>query len=192
MKNFTTFVLSLLFFLIVFNAHAQRSGGYIGASFGTAVPIGTFAKNEIRHSNGGLATSGGALNLIDFGYKFNRNLGIAASVGGAYCNMGHTSLSSQITYGGFFIGPAISLPLGRCLDFTITPKVGTTSAAYNIREVAFVEEKGIGYELGVSLHYNVGRKWHIFFDNAYSQADYGDNFRIMSFNSKLGLAFRLR
>ena len=134
MKNF---ILTLSILLVTVQCFAQTEStntsenlddrkGYLAIMLGPSFPVGDYADDDLNNDQAGLAKTGFSLFLLDFGYKFHRNIGIAASwfggsnpvdaqvladglaynIGGAW-----TVESGAFSYGGLFVGPMFSIPL---------------------------------------------------------------------------------
>jgi len=100
----------------------QPKRGYIGISIGAAMPTGEFASDDIDGEYSGYAKTGLSLQLINFGYTFGSNIGIAGMWTGNAFNVngeemiqdlglgGLTIQSDPWSFGALMFGLLISLP----------------------------------------------------------------------------------
>ena len=115
--------------------------GYIGITYGISYPIGDYAATG--GEDAGYADRGNSLSLLNFYYKFNKNIGIAANwygignptdaqeiVEDIYRD--NPSLSLEVTSGYWFVGGLsggilISFPSNN-IDFDLKALIGFASA----------------------------------------------------------------
>jgi len=189
MKNILFTISFMLLLFTSLTAQNERKG-YIGIALGGAAPIGDFADTDIRNEDAGLASSGISLRLIDFGYKFNERLGIAANIGGGVFPIDE-DLDINWVYAGLYVGPIVSFPLNDRLDLNFIPKIGTVSVSIMADDEELAEESGRGFDLGLSLRYNFKPKWSLSFNSGYVQTNL-DETKLTSINTNVGIAFRLK
>lgn len=128
------------------NKNASRRG-YIGLSLGASLPVGDFAD-----TSNGMADTGLKLNLIDFGYLFTENIGIAATWFGA-ANMFVIDDVDPWSYGSIMAGPLFSFPVSGMVDWDFKPIVGYA--------VTTVPNFGLGKEQASSFSYSLGSQWRV-------------------------------
>ena len=79
-------------------------------------------------------------------------------MGGAFYQIGPEVLNVQLNYVGFFIGPILSLPISERMDFNLIPRIGNTSVSLDMDDTELAKEKGIGFDFGASLQYDLSAK----------------------------------
>ena len=129
------------------NNNIDRRKGYIGLSVGPSIPIGEFAS---RYS--GLANTGIQINLVNFGYRFSENFGIAATWFGA-ANPVEINNIGPWSYGGLMAGPLLSFPLSQKAEWDFRPMIGYSSTT--------APDLGWGTEQASSLALNIGTVFRI-------------------------------
>jgi len=171
-------------------AQEQKRKGYIGISIGPSIPIGEF-KEE------GWANTGASLSLINFGYLFNSRIGIAANwFGGAHTvDVSQFQLADGMwSYGGLLIGPLVSAPIGRNVDFDARVQMGFSAA--NLKLDGYnVDGTGFAYSAGIGIRTRLGEKWSLNFNaDVLTSTNTGDYMKrkIQAINPTIGLSFRLK
>lgn len=163
--------------------------GYIGLMLGPSFPVGDYASTDINsNEEAGLAKSGFSMFIVDFGYNFHKNFGLAASwfggtnpldaqkladyyaanLGGAW-----TISSGSYGYGGLFLGPLFTLPLNKLeLDLRLTggfasgifPEI-KYAGSNNGTSVSFKQESangtGFGYAIGAGARFHISKKFNL-------------------------------
>lgn len=196
MKNSSIKILLVFFFLgvITFSSKAQEERkGFIGLNVGTSIPIGDFSDDNINNDRAGFALNGTSINLIDFGYRFGKIIGITASISGGVYELGEANSGLELISVGFFLGPLISIPLNNRLNLNLVPKAGSTSSTLQLNDTELSTEKALGFDMGVTLQYSLGKKqkWALNFFGSYIHTDLEEG-AITAINGGLGIAFRLR
>ena len=133
------FLIILCFIISGASARSQETApekrGYIGFSIGPAIPLGEFGSKDIYRDYSGFAKTGISLQVVNFGYRIGKNLGVAGMWSGAsfafdeealrsasnlssiYINIGSYGYSSLM--GGLFV--SIPTPL---VDFDFRAMIG--------------------------------------------------------------------
>jgi len=124
MKKITLFAFMVLFTGSLFAQNVETENlfdedfrrGYIGFTFGPAFPTGDIDKDAI---------SGGAhLNIVNFGYLFSKNVGIAATWFGTSF-ISKDDNKSGIGLGGIMAGPLLSTASqNRKMEYDLKPMIG--------------------------------------------------------------------
>ncbi|MBL0340566.1 MAG: hypothetical protein IPP71_06405 [Bacteroidetes bacterium] len=183
----------LVCFLLLFSScmYAQKSNetagekqkqrkGYLGVYFGPSFPVGNFGDREWTNQQAGFARQGFQLSVIDFGIKFVPNFGISATIKGSSLRMDVQELadnyaqeyggqftvsSSRWGFGGFHVGPFVSIPLKNLdIDFrfltgfiiAVSPKQTVTQ---NNTGQSETRESEVGSSISISL--GTGVRYHV-------------------------------
>lgn len=164
---------------------AQDSGeekkGYINLSMGPSIPLGSFGSTDLSDDNSGYANVGFNLQLINFGYKFSKHLGMAVMWSGSSFNIDkdavlansglETAFSVDATpysYGSILAGVLVSMPQGDFefdfrgligLGYGISPEIKYNGydlqGEYAILKQDKSESFALAYDLGIGTRYNV-------------------------------------
>lgn len=191
MKKTTTLLLGL--FLSISMAFAQEGNrkGFIGISIGPSIPLGEF-------KDYGLANTGLNLTLVNFGYMFGENIGLAGSWFGA----AHTTdimadnwtLNGMWSYGGLMAGPLFSTPINEQIDFDLKGLIGYSVANLEVEGVK-IDGTGFAYSLGAGMRFNFAPKWAFLLNADYfgslNEGHYMER-KIEVINTTIGIAYRLK
>lgn len=160
----------------------KEKKGYIGISIGAAIPVGEFGSTDIGSEEAGFAKTGFTLQLVNFGYRFSKHIGIAAMWSGAGFNMDEVALRNNaglgnvnldtdpFSFGTLMGGFLVSLP-STVVDvdfrFMIGPGYGMAPEirfsgydTYNNYVVAVQESSSayaLAFDMGVGVRFNVSR-----------------------------------
>lgn len=172
------------------NTSIKRKG-YIGLSIGPSIPVGDFADKS-----DGLAKTGLQLNLVNFGYLFSRNFGIAASWFGA-ANPVDANGIDPWSFGGLMVGPLISPTFSEKVDLDFKPMIGYCVATLPNVGLGTEQATSIAFSVGTQFRFHVGEKFSLLLSGDYFSAkseftDYGIEQHISTFTIGFGAAFRLR
>ncbi len=130
--------------------------GYIALTLGPAFPTGDFGSGDLSNPKAGLAKTGFQFNLINFGYRFSRNIGIAGLWNGAAHSIQH--IDDGVWSHGYFLGGLlITFPSER-IDFDIRVMGGLMNATVSIPSLNY-ESSGIafGYDIGGVVRFHLGK-----------------------------------
>jgi len=202
MKNQINLVLNLLLVLTIImssSVFAQEEKtekkGFIGVTLGAAFPTGDFADNDVNNIDAGLAENGLNITLATFGYYISDNFGLA----GSWFGGGHTietDFGNGIwSYGALVVGPMYTTQVNETtfLDFKVM--AGPTAGLFDFDSLDDVESgSGFGYDLGVSLRFNLSEKIGFMLNADYfsTNAEFDDFEQQMSaFNLNGGILFRI-
>ena len=109
--------------------------GYIGISLGAAIPMSEFASTDFEEDYSGYAKTGLSLQLINFGYTFGKNIGIAGMwTGNAFkvdgeemlqdLGLNNFSIETEAwSFGALMVGLLMSLPANK-FNFDIRAMLG--------------------------------------------------------------------
>ena len=99
--------------------------GYLAITFGPSLSVGAFGDNNWDNDSSGFAKNGYNYTILEFGFKFIPNFGLAAAIKGAVVPLDVQALadgyaqeyggqftvkSTRWGYTGFFVGPFVSIP----------------------------------------------------------------------------------
>lgn len=131
------------------------------------------------------------LNLIDFGYLFNENIGIAAKLQGkGYSVNAHSAHMSDdsgtLTITTLTAGPLLSFQSGNKGRFEIKPMVGFGAANLKIDNISINSDTKLAFGLDIQYRYHISRVIDLFAALGYSKiSDYSD------INLLVGVGLRL-
>ena len=130
--------------------------GYIALTLGPAFPIGDFGDSDLNNAKAGLAMTGFQISLINFGYRFSRNIGIAGLWNGTSHRIQHFD-DGIWSHGSFLGGLLITFPSEK-IDFDIRIMGGLMNATVTISSLNF-ESSGIafGYDIGGVIRFHLGK-----------------------------------
>lgn len=77
--------------------------GYIGISLGASIPTGQFASSDYKEDYSGYAKTALSLQLINFGFTFGSNIGIAGMWTGNTFKVNEDALLNNLAVGGLSI-----------------------------------------------------------------------------------------
>ncbi|NOX48849.1 MAG: hypothetical protein GXO89_17955 [Chlorobi bacterium] len=109
---------------------SENRRGYIAITIGPAFPMGDFGSGNIQDPKAGLAKTGVQFNLVNFGYRFSKNIGIV----GLWNGVAHTVEfidGATWSYGFFLGGILITFPSQK-VDFDIRLLSGFMNARLKI------------------------------------------------------------
>lgn len=113
----------------------QEKRGYIGFSIGPAFPLGEFASADINGDYSGYAKTGLSLQLVNFGYRFGKYVGLAGLWSGSSFMVDNITLNNDAAlgsgllesdpwgFGAFMGGVLVSIPQ-RVLDIDFRLMMG--------------------------------------------------------------------
>ncbi|WP_423128447.1 outer membrane beta-barrel protein [Gaoshiqia sp. Z1-71] len=196
MKNAMCLLVLIALSVGLFGQGTERKG-YIGLSLGPAFPVGDFAGKSV--DEGGFAKIGLNLCLVNFGYKFGENFGIAGLWSGSAHNFDMYGIDGDWAYGSLMAGPMMSMPLSGRVDLDLKWMVGLVSARFEPNDFGKEDGEGFGWDLGASLRYHFTEKWSLLVNADYFSAKpkfktYGveSEQKISAINVHIGIAYRLR
>ena len=193
------FLLVLIILSVSLSGQDTERKGFIGLSLGPAFPVGDFADNSLTNGDAGYAKIGLNLCLVNFGYKFGENFGIAALWSGSAHNFDIAGIDGTWAYGSLMAGPMMSMPVSERLDFDLKWMIGFVSATFETNDFGEEDGEGFGWDLGASLRYHFTEKWSFLINADYFSAkpeleSYGVSRKqkITAINLNIGFAYRLR
>lgn len=173
----------------------EKRKGYIGISLGASIPLGDFADKY----NGG-AKTGVELSLVDFGYLFSDNLGIAVRWFGGANPLDSNYDIDPWSYGGILVGPLVSYPISEKVDWDVRPMIGyavTTMPEANYYN--FDPAMSFAFNFGTQFRFHVGEKISLLVHADYFSTkakfesyDYELKQNIATFSLGFGVAYRLK
>ncbi len=165
-----------------------RRKGYIGFSIGPSFPISDFAQ--------GYAETGIQLNLVNFGYRFTDNFGIAATWLGAVNPIEIDGIDPW-AYGGLMAGPLLSIPLSEKAELDFRPTIGY--ALTIVPDLGFGSEQpsSFAFSIGTVFRINVGEKVALllnadYFSTKAESKKFNVKQQITTISFGLGVAYRLK
>ena len=126
--------------------------GYIGCSVGPSIPIGKFADK-----NDGAALPGAQINLVNIGYLFTDNFGVAATWFGAAYPVDFEGIDPW-GCGGMMIGPLLSLPISNKLKCDARAMIGYSVISFPDVAAGVEQASSSAFQLGGAFRYNVHKK----------------------------------
>ena len=164
-----------------------KKRGFIGLELGANIPLGKFAD-----VNDGQAKTGYHINLINFGYLFSDNIGIAATCFGAVNPRVNGNDDYWWSHGGLLVGPLFSFPVSEKIVWDIKPMVGKSWASITGTNLELTSPIAFSVETG--YRFNVSRLIALTLGVVYSTAKYKGGFEqsIGTSAIKGGFAFRLK
>ena len=173
--------------------------GYIALTLGPAFPVGDFGSGDLNNPKAGLAKTGFQFNLVNFGYRFSNNIGIAALWNGAAHTMKYTD--DGIWSVGFLGGGLMITFPSEKVDFDIRIMGGFLSSTASIPSLNFKSDGfGFGYDIGGVVRIHLGKVISLLITTdftggkpTFNSVNY-QNFEqsITTINITGGIAFRLR
>ncbi|MGM0636644.1 MAG: hypothetical protein ACQESK_11315 [Bacteroidota bacterium] len=171
----------------------EKKNGYIGLTIGASIPVGEFASDQ-----GGLANTGLQINLINFGYLFTENIGIAAAWFGA-ANPVSSVNGMEIdpwSYGGLMLGPLFSAPFQENITVDFRPMLGYANTT--VPDIGYGEERAssLAFSVGTVLRFDVSDNFLIMLTADYLSTTptfdrYSVEQPINTFTLGVGAAFKL-
>jgi len=144
----------------------------------------------------GAANTGIQINLVNVGYLFSKNVGITGVWFGA-ANPINIDFIDPWSYGGMMVGPLISFPITKKVDWDLRPMVGYS--------VSTLPDLGYGSEQAISIAINIGTVFRInvskrislllsadFFSTKPDFVEYGFDQNINTISLGFGVAYRLK
>lgn len=151
----------------------QHRKGYIGLSIGPSFAVGDLSELPV----------GLILNLVDFGYLFTNNIGVAAK----WFGTAHAESGATFGVGGLMAGLLASTPISEKINFEGKALVGPGVFVASYDGESETSEAYFGYDLGVGLRFNTSEKVSLLLN-----ADYLGVSDYSSINVTFGVAFRLK
>lgn len=151
----------------------QHRKGYIGLSIGPSFAIGDLSDLPV----------GAILNLVDFGYLFTNNIGVAAK----WFGTAHAESGATFGIGGLMGGLLASTPISEKINFEGKALIGPGLFVASYDGDSETSETYFGYDLGVGLRFNTSEKVSLLLN-----ADYIGLSDYSSINVTFGVAYRLK
>ena len=178
---------------------SENRKGYIAITLGPAFPMGDFANHDIMDPKAGLANTGFQFNLVNFGYRFSKNIGIA----GLWNGTAHTvEFIDEATWShGYFLGGLLITFPSKKVDFDIRLLGGYMNATLKIPTIN-AEAKGtaFGFDIGGVVRAHLSQKTSFVLSLDYAggkptlSSNIGMDFTqsIENITLAVGIAFRLK
>lgn len=160
MKIYIAIIFVIVSFSMVSKAqHISTKDGFISISLGAAIPTGDFGDDDNANVDAGFAQGGAAVNLINFGYLFSKNIGITAMLSGAAFPMDDASLGNNPlwSYGTFLVGPLFTIRNNeRPTEFDFRFMFGSMNAQLDLDDGSNpFEGDGGAVAIGAGMRYNL-------------------------------------
>lgn len=147
--------------------------GYIGLSVGPSFAVGDLSDLPV----------GIALNLVDFGYLFTENIGIA----GKWFGTGYSEDGVSFGLGGLLGGLLASTPVTSKINLEGKVLMGVAAFTAEYNGETETSDLYFGYDVGVGLRFNTSDKVSLLLN-----ADYLGSKEYNSINLTFGVAYRLK
>lgn len=151
----------------------QQRKGYIGLSLGPSFAIGDLSELPV----------GAIVNLVDFGYLFTDNIGIAAK----WFGTAHVESGATFGVGGLMAGLLASTPISEKINLEGKVLIGPGVFVASYDGDSETSQAYFGYDLGLGLRFNTSEKVSLLLN-----ADYIGVSDYSSINITFGVAFRLK
>lgn len=152
---------------------SNQRRGYIGLSVGPSFAVGDLSDLPV----------GLALNLVDFGYLFTDNIGIA----GKWFGTAHAESGATFGLGGLLAGLLASTPISPKINFEGKALIGFSAFTASYDGESETSDLYFGYDIGVGLRFNTSDKVSLLLNADYIGADVYN-----SINLTFGVAYRLK
>lgn len=159
-------------------ATSEKRKGYLGGTVGVSFPVGDFA-----NKSKGVAETGVQINVVNFGYLFGDNVGIAAFWFGA-ANPVDLNNSDPWAYGGILVGPLISFPISQKVECDFRPMVGYASTGLPNSGLDPKQSLSFALNVGTLFRINVGKKVALLLNADYFSTK--PEFKDFEFSQKIG------
>lgn len=152
---------------------SNQRRGYIGLSVGPSFALGDLSDLPV----------GVALNLVDFGYLFNDNFGIA----GKWFGTAYSESGLDFGLGGLLAGLLTSTPITSKVN--LEGKVLIGFAVFGVKYEGYSDTSDLyfGYDIGAGVRFNSSNKVSLLFNADYLGAEH-----YKSINLTFGVAYRLK
>ncbi len=186
-------VFILLFSFLTNTSFSQvedAAKGYLAIAFGPTIATGNFGESSWDNVKSGYAKNGYNYTVLEFGYKFIPNFGLAGAIKGAVIPLNVQALadgyaqeyggqftvkSTRWGYTGFFVGPFASIPTKYVdIDFklmtglliAVSPEM-TVSRSGQIASQQSAAGSSIAFNSGIAARVHLSKKLGLL-----AQADY--------------------
>ena len=177
-------------------AIGERRRGFVGISGGLAFPVGDFRAEELAR-----AETGFRLDLINFGYLFTENFGLASKLyygNHDFVEQANNPESSNWKYYGLLAGPLVSGTIHRNIELAFHPMAGFSLAQLpqpKDNETSIESKVAPAFSLGTSLQLNPFSRigFHVGLEYYYTKVKFEKprkTYRITTLTPSLGVAFR--
>ena len=147
--------------------------GYIGLSVGPSFAVGDYSDLPV----------GAVLNLVDFGYLFSDNIGIA----GKWFGTGYSEDDVSLGIGGLLAGLLASTPISPKINLEGKVLIGFSVFTLDDGYETITSDPYFAYDIGVGLRFNTSDKVSLLLNADYLGAD-----DYNSINLSFGVAYRLK
>lgn len=168
--------------------------GYLGFMLGPSFPYGSYSATG--NYDDGYAQTGVNINLLTFGYKVWKNLGITASWSGMANPLDIWGTDGTLAVGNLMAGPMYSFKLSEKIELDLRLMLGYTTEQRKVDFMETATANGPSWAAGAMLHYNFAKRWQAImnFENYHTQLDIqlDKDPKVRLINWSFGLAYRLR
>ncbi|MDD4636202.1 MAG: outer membrane beta-barrel protein [Bacteroidales bacterium] len=169
----------------------NKRKGYIGLSMGPSMPLGDFADKS-----NGAAKTGMQLNLINYGYLYSKNVGIAAMWFGASHPIDLKGIDPW-SCGGVMVGPLFSFPVSEKVDWDIKPMLGYSVTSLPDLGSGTEDAASFAFNLGAQIRFHVSNNFSLllsadYFSTKAKFTDYRIEQKINTLSFGFGVAYRLK
>ncbi len=168
--------------------------GYIGIMMGPSFPYGSFASGSNYYD--GYAKTGLNINLLNFGYKIWKNIGISAAWVGIANPIDYYGTDGMWGVGAIMAGPFFSIPLSEKTNFDVKGMFGYVLETKQMESNDIIYAYGSGYQLGFMLRHNLAKRWSLLFDlesfNTQLDIQPEEDPKVALINFTFGIAYLLK
>jgi len=168
--------------------------GYIGIMLGPSFPYGEFASKSNYYD--GYAETGLNINLLTFGYKIWKNIGVAGSWFGIANPMDYNGSDGMWGVGALMSGPLYSIPIKERFDLDLKGMFGYVLLTKQFDAIETLTASGTGFEIGMMLRYDFVENWCFMLNletfNTMLDIQPDKDPKVSLFNLSIGIAYRLK
>ena len=182
-----------------FDLIRKERRGFISFTLGPAIPVGDFGSGDLNNPKAGLANTGFQLNLVNFGYRFSKHIGIAGLWNGVSHTIKYTD--DGIWSHGYMLGGLLITFPSEKIDFDIRIMGGLMNATAKVPSLNFeASGLGFGYDFGGAIRFHLGKIISLMVTTDYAAGKptlssaivQGFEQDIATVNFTVGVAFRMK
>ena len=190
--------LPVIFFVLVFVSNIMGQDierkGFIGMTIGPSFPYGEFADKNNYYD--GYAETGLNINLLTFGYKIWKNVGVTGSWFGIANPTDYYGNEGMWGVGAIMLGPLYSIPIKERFDLDFKGMFGFVLLTKQYDNSVTSNAFGTGFEIGMMLRYDFAKKWCLMTNletvNTKLDIQPDRDPKISIINLSFGIAYRLK
>lgn len=177
-------------------AQQQERRGFIGLGIGPSAPFGSFADASATNAEGGRAMPGYTSTLLNFGYRFRGQLGVAGAFAYSEYVMRDGGEDDWWQVATITVGPMYSRSLGARAGLDLKGMLGLFALTPVVDSYTTVDGtgSGLGLDARAAVRYDVFRRWAVYAEGGLQAAavsfSSGRRTGHRALISGLGIAFR--